>query len=140
MKQFIRTGAITLAIFGSVGFAAAQSASGSGHPELTPAQQRTVSQGLTSSPSQPAPSAQPQVGDKIPDSMSAQNLPSNVTDQVPEAKNLLFVKLPDRVMLIDPDTQLVTEIVFDGMATGSNSNSPDRTTGSNSNSSDRPSK
>jgi hypothetical protein len=34
----------------------------------------------------------------------------------------------------------VTEIVFDGMATGSNSNSPDRTTGSNSNSSDRPSK
>jgi hypothetical protein len=129
MKQFIRTGAITLAIFGSVGFAAAQTASGSGHPELTPAQQRTVSQGLTSSPSQPAPSAQP-----------AQNLPSNVTDQVPETKNLLFVKLPDRVMLIDPDTQLVTEIVFDGMATGSNSNSPDRTTGSNSNSSDRPSK
>ena len=132
MSQLIRAGVITLGIFGSVGFAAAQQASG---PDLTPTQQRTVSQGLASSPSQSAPTgAQPQVGDKVPDSMTAQQLPSNVTDQVPEAKKLLFVKLPDRVILIDPDSKLVSEIVMDpDSATGSNS----ATTGSNSNSSDQ---
>ena len=132
MSQLIRAGVITLGIFGSVGFAAAQQASG---PDLTPTQQRTVSHGLASSPSQSAPTgAQPQVGDKVPDSMTAQQLPSNVTDQVPEAKKLLFVKLPDRVVLIDPDSKLVSEIVMDpDSATGSNS----ATTGSNSNSSDQ---
>jgi hypothetical protein len=64
--------------------------------------------------------------------MTAQALPNNVTDQVPEAKNLLFVKLPDRVLLIDPDSKLVTEIVMDAVTTGSNPNS--------SGSSDRPSR
>lgn len=130
MSQLIRAGAITLAIFGSVGFAAAQKPPGS---DLTATQQLTVSQGLASSPSQPSPAgSQPQVGNKLPDSMTAQALPNNVTDQVPEAKNLLFVKLPDRIMLIDPDSKLVTEIVMDSDATttgsnvNSNSNQPSR--------------
>ncbi|MEA2918451.1 MAG: hypothetical protein QOJ15_10532 [Bradyrhizobium sp.] len=129
MSKLIRAGAITLAIFSSVGFAAAQTPPGS---DLTATQQRTVSQGLASSPSQTAPAGmQPQVGDKIPDSMTAQQLPSSVTDQVPEAKQLLFVKLPGRIILIDPDTKLVSEIVTD---------SDSVTTGSNPNSSDRPSR
>jgi hypothetical protein len=49
--------------------------------------------------------------------------PDNVTDQVPEAKNLFFVKLPDRIILIDPDTKLVTEIVLDATTTGSSPSS-----------------
>jgi hypothetical protein len=135
MSQLIRAGVITLGIFSSIGFAAAQRAPGT---DLTPAQQRTVSQGLASSPSQPAPAAQPQIGDKVPDSMTAQSMPSNVSDQVPEAKNLLFVRLPDRVILIDPDSKLVSEIVLDTdtSATGSNST----TTGSNASSSGQQSK
>ncbi len=64
--------------------------------------------------------------------MTAQALPNNVTDQVPQVKNLLFVKLPDRIMLIDPDTKQVTQIVMDSDATttgsnvNSNSNQPSR--------------
>jgi len=58
--------------------------------------------------------------------MTAQHLPSDITDQVPEAKQLLFVKLPDRIILIDPDTKLVTEIVTDSVTTGSSPNSSDR--------------
>jgi hypothetical protein len=131
MSQLIRAGEITLGIFSSIGFAAAQ------HPDLTSAQQRTVSQGLASSPSQAAPTSQPQIGDKVPDSMAAQSMPSNVSDQVPEAKNLLFVKLPDRVLLIDPDSRLVSEIVMDDSSTtGSNST----TTGSGTNTSGQQSK
>src|ERR1700694_2124230 len=137
MSQLIRAGAITVAIFSSVGLAAGQNApsqaQGSARADLTPKQEQMVSQRLASSPSQPAPAgAQPQVGNQVPDSMAAQALPSDVTDQVPEAKNLLFVKLPDRVLLIDPDTKLVTEIVMEGVTTGSNPNSSD--------SSDRPSR
>ena len=137
MNQLIRAGAITVAIFSSVGLAAAQNAPsqppGAAHADLTARQQQAVSQGLAASPSQPAQAgAQPQVGNKLPDSMSAQALPSNVTDQVPDAKNLLFVKLPDRVLLIDPDSKLVTEIVMDDSTTGSN------TTGSNMDSSSNP--
>jgi hypothetical protein len=64
VSQLIRTGAITLAIFGSVGFAAAKQWSGSTHIDLTPTQGRMVGQGLAASPSQqPAPGgAQPKVG------------------------------------------------------------------------------
>jgi hypothetical protein len=142
MGQLIRAGAITLAIFSSVSFAAGQSRPpGTTHDDLTPAQERMVSQGLATSPSQPAPTgAQPQVGNALPDSVKAQSMPSNVSDQVPEAKNLLFVKLPDRIVLIDPDTKLVTEIVMDGTTTGSTTGSSGSTTGSNTNSSDQPSK
>jgi hypothetical protein len=139
MNQLIRAGAITVAIFSSVGFAAAQNAPsgtpGMARADLTSQQEKMVSQGLANSPSQSAPAgAQPQVGNKVPDSMTAQALPNDVTDQVPEAKNLLFVKLPDRVLLIDPDSKLVTEIVMDDTTTGSN------TTGSNPNSSNAPSR
>jgi hypothetical protein len=135
MNQLIRAGAIAAAIFGNVGFAAAQQAPSSAHSALTTNQQQAVSDGLSTSPSQKAPPGpQPEVGSKLPDSMTAQSLPNNVTDQVPQVKNLLFVKLPDRIVLIDPDTNRVTEIVADEAATGSN------TTGSNMNSFDRPSR
>ena len=135
MHQLIRGGAIAIALLGSVSFAAAQRAPGDVHPDLTANQQQAVSQGLSTSPSQQAPAGtQPEVGNKLPDSMAAQSLPNNVTDQVPQVKNFLFVKLPDRIVLIDPDTKRVTEIVADETTTGSN------TAGSNMNSSDRPSR
>jgi hypothetical protein len=78
MSKLIHKGAVTLAIFGSAGLAAAQRAPGG---DLTPTQERTVSQGLANSPSQAAPATHPRVGDKLPDSMTAQNMPSNVADQ-----------------------------------------------------------
>ena len=71
--------------------------------------------------------------------MSAQSMPSNVTNQVPETKNLLFVKLPDRIVLIDPDNKLVTQIVTDNTTTGS-STTGSSTGGSTTNTSDRPSR
>ena len=133
MNHLTPAGAVTVAILLSTGFAAAQTSS-SARPDLTASQERMVSRGLVNSPSQPMPSGtQPQVGSKVPDSMSAQALPNNVTDQVPEAKNLLFVKLPDRILLIDPDSKLVAEMIMDDTTTGSstgsapaNPNSPSR--------------
>jgi hypothetical protein len=69
--------------------------------------------------------------------MSAQSMPNNVTNQVPETKNLLFVKLPDRIVLIDPDNKLVTQIVMDNTMTGS-STTGSNTGGSSTSTPDRP--
>ncbi len=125
MRKHIYAGAITLAIIGSIGFAAAQRGPGADRPNLTPTQERTVSQGLAASPSQAAPvGVQPQVDNMLPDSLAAQALPSDVSDRVPEAKQLLIVNLPDRIVLIDPETKLVTEIVMDEVTTGSNPTTP----------------
>jgi hypothetical protein len=131
MNRLLDAGVVTLAIFSSISFATGQNAPsqppGTVHPGLTSTQERMVSQALATAPSQSAPvGVQPQVGGKLPDSMTAQALPSDVTDQAPEAKQLLFVKLPDRIVLIDPDTQVVTEIVMDPTTTGSNSDGPER--------------
>ena len=131
MSRLLHVGTVALIIFGSIGLAAGQNAPsrapGTAHPDLTSQQERMVSQGLANSPSQPAPvGVQPQVGSKLPDSMRAQALPSEVTNQVPEAKQLFFVKLPDRIVLVDPDTQMVTEIVVDSATTGSSSDSSGR--------------
>ena len=131
MKQLLYSGAM-LVVLGCAGAATAQNAndaaqSNNAHPNLNPAQQQMVSNNLSSTPSQSAPSgAQPQVGDKVPDSMSAQSMPQNVADQVPEAKELLFVKLPDRILLIDPDTKLISEIVTEPTTTGSTAGNQDR--------------
>src|SRR5258708_19580560 len=108
MNQLIRGGAIVVAILGTNGFAAAQR-TGSAQPALTANQQQTVSQGLATSPSQPTPSGeQAQVGKHVPDSMSPQAMPNNVTHQLPQPNNLLFVKLPDPTLLIDPYNNLLT--------------------------------
>jgi hypothetical protein len=53
-------------------------------------------------------------------------MPRNVGQQVPEVKQLLFVKLQDRILLIDPDTKLVSEIVTEPATTGSTAGSQDR--------------
>jgi hypothetical protein len=128
MNRLLYSGALSLLILGSAGAATAQNANdatqnNNAHPNLTPAQQQMVSTGLASSPSQSSSGAQPQVGDKVPDSMAAQSMPNNVSQQVPEAKQLLFVKLPDRILLIDPDTKLVSEIVTEPETTGSTAGS-----------------
>ena len=37
---------------------------------------------------------------------------------MPEARQLLFIKLPDRILLMDPDSQAVAEIVMAPATTG----------------------
>jgi hypothetical protein len=53
--------------------------------------------------------------------MSAHPMPNNVASDVPETKKLLFIKLPDRVLLIDPDSKAIAEIVLAGDTTGGTS-------------------
>jgi hypothetical protein len=131
MRQQLRTAAVTLVLLASAGLAAAQTA-----PSRTPGtvlnqqQEQDVAQQLKSAPAQSSSTgSQTQLGSKLPDSVQTQSLPNNVTAQVPEAKNLLFVKFPDRILLIDPDTKIVAEVIMDSSSTtGSSPASPSGTT------------
>jgi hypothetical protein len=129
MQTHLRAGALALVLFGSVGLAVAQNAPGGGSTQdqlsLTPAQKQTIRQGLMNEQTQTTPGSQGQVGSKTPDSVTPHSLPSNVMIQVPAAKNYLFVKLPDRILLIDPDQRLVAEIIpGDAASPGTNPSSP----------------
>ncbi len=141
MRQKFRAGAIALALLGSVSIAAAQSvpsgamSTGGDHAKasLTPAQENALKQGLASEQTVSAPSGfQAEVGKQLPPSLTPQALPSNVEAQVPEAKSFLFVKLSDRVLLIDPATQQIAQVIdLSSNTTGnSSSNSSGETGGS----------
>ena len=123
MRQQFRAGAIACALIGSISFAAAQSSSsspsGSSQEKLnlSPAKERIVTQGLAGQPAQSVPGFQGQMGSRAPDSAQPKPLPTDVASQVPEAKDLLFIKLPDRIVLVDPDTKMVAEIVMDSTST-----------------------
>lgn len=115
MQTHLRAGALALALFGGVGLAVAQNAPGGGNAQdqlsLSPSQKQTIKQGLMNEQTQTTPGSQGQVGSKAPNSVTPHTLPNNVMTQVPATKNYLFVKLPDRILLIDPDRQLVAEII-----------------------------
>ncbi len=127
MRQRLHTTAmvVAIAVLGGVGLAAAQNpaggapGSGQGQLNLNQAQGRMVNQGLKGEQAQSAPGYQGQVGSKPPDSATPHALPNNVTEQVPQTRNFLFVKLPDRILLIDPVNRLVAEIVPADETTGS---------------------
>jgi hypothetical protein len=109
----IRAGAMALALLGSASLALAQTPSTGSEEKLNLSQQqeRTVSQGLRNEQAQNAQGYKGEVGSTPPESLQRKPLPSTVTDQVPATKSYLFIKLPDRILLIDPDSKAVAEIV-----------------------------
>jgi len=121
--------ALSVLLFGGAVPAAAQSPGGMMNQgqgtsrekfNLSPSQEHNMMQALRNEQKQTPPSTfDGQVGSKVPDSMSTKSLPDEATAQAPQTKGLLFVHLPDRVLLIDPDNKAVVEIVADQTTTGS---------------------
>jgi len=130
MHRWLYAGTLALVLAGGVGYAAAEDAiPGQGSSQerlnLNRQQEQSIMKGLHDKQAQSNPSGyQGQLGTKVPDSMSAQKLPGDVADQVPQTKGYYFVKLPDRVLLLDPDTKTVVEIVAGPETTGAGSNAP----------------
>jgi hypothetical protein len=132
MRLPFRTSLIAIALVAGsitatgIGTAVAQSSQQGSQQEkfnFNSAKEQAVTQGLANEPARSVPGYSGQVGSKLPSSETAQRLPSDVQAQVPEAKEMLFIKLPDRILLIDPDTQIVAEIVMAPVTTGSGSSS-----------------
>ena len=120
MRPSLRAYLSALALVaGSTVWASSAAAQGSQQLNLTPSQQQAVTQGLANQPAQQnLQGSSGQVGSKVSPSESAKPLPSDVQAQVPDAKAMLFVKLPDRILLIDPDSRAVAEIVMAPSTTG----------------------
>jgi hypothetical protein len=125
MRNQFRAVALVFALLGGVSFAAAQSTpSGQENLNLSQSKEQQITQGLSREPAQSALGYQGAVGSKPPESLAQKSLPNDVTDQVPETKTYLFIKLPDRIVLIDPETQAVAEIVGGPLTTGASPNDP----------------
>ena len=120
MRPPIRVCLVTFAMIAAIDFAAAQGTQQEKF-NLNAAKEQAVTQGLASQPAQNISGFSGQVGSKLPASETAKALPSDVQAKVPEAKEMLFIKLPDRIVLIDPDTKVVAEIVMTPITTGSGS-------------------
>ena len=119
MRKYVYCAAVATAFVGSVGVASADL-------NLTPQQKQTIMQSVQSERGQPAPAGfLPKVGAPVPQSMSMQQLPSNVTIQVPAAKGLEYAKLDNNeILLIDPKDRKVADIIMPSGTTGAAPSSP----------------
>jgi hypothetical protein len=137
MRQQLRQGLITFAILGCTTVVAAAQAptqrpqtpaaqvpaasapAGEHKLNLTQQQKQTIMQGLTSQQAESSSgSPQLQVGARLPNTMLPHPMPSNVTAQVPETKSFEFVKLSDKILLVDPANKMIAEIVPLSSTTG----------------------
>jgi hypothetical protein len=116
---------LALAFIAGIGPATAQNApsqpagaaAGQKSP-LTEEQKRAISQALKSEQPQTMPAGtQAQVGKKLPEVMKLRPLPPEVLAVVPDAPDVLYVRLPDRILLLDPHTQITAEIILDSATT-----------------------
>lgn len=115
MQAILRVTTIGLALIGSAGLA------GAAQLNLTSAQKQTIVQGVASEKGETAPSGfQAKIGEKVPQSLSMHQLPSNVTNQVSAAKGYEYAKLQNNeVLLVNPKDRQVAEIIMPSSTTGS---------------------
>jgi hypothetical protein len=109
---------VAFALYGSLGSAAAQSATGSTNVLLSPPEAQSLAQALESQPASNAPSGfDPQIGGTLPDGMPHQPVPQDVAARVPDAARLHYSKLADRILWVDPNNTMVVEIIPTDRAT-----------------------
>jgi hypothetical protein len=86
---------------------------------LTDEQKRTIAQGLKDKdPQTLPPGTQAEVGKKLPEVMKLRPMPPEIYAIVPESQDVLYVRLPDRVVLLDPVAQISADIILDRAAAG----------------------
>jgi hypothetical protein len=113
MRKSVYRSAVVAAFLGSVAVATAAEVN------LTAQQKQSIMQSMQGEPGQSTAGFQPRVGTSVPQSMTMQPLPSNVTAQVPATKDLGYVKLDNNmVLLIDPKDRRVADIITPSGTTG----------------------
>ena len=117
MLQKTRPLAYALALLGGLGLAVAQNApnqAGGTVSNLTDDQKRTIAEGLKDrEPQTLPPGTQAEVGKKLPDVIKLRPMPPEIYAIVPEAQDVLYVRLTDRVVLLDPVAQISADIILD---------------------------
>jgi hypothetical protein len=116
MKNALRYWTIIVALMAGVGAAAGQaSIPGTPSPQikLTPAQRIAILEAVLQDGGRiAAPSSfQPAVGGPVPPSVSLRTLPSGATAQSPELYGKKYTMVQNQVILIDPETMRVIDIL-----------------------------
>jgi hypothetical protein len=141
MRSWIRHGAIALVLLAGTGLAAAQDSAatgqgvenvapydaiaeddttgsigtvGLGHPEILPLsdeQRGWIFLGVINLPDVPDVDVTAPLATALSDAVMLQELPAMVTRRIPLVGNYKFVKLEDRILLVNPDSrEVVAEI------------------------------
>jgi hypothetical protein len=117
MNAYFRNGMAALALVASAGVAAAAGMSNSSaandHLNLTSAQQKEIWQGVSQQASkETAPASfKPVLGAATPSSLKLQPVPTKVANEVPAVKSYDFAMLQNQVLIVDPSSRKIVDIV-----------------------------
>jgi hypothetical protein len=114
MKTSLRNAAVVLALVGGVSVAAAQTTTTTTTTsfDLSPAQRTTIYKSVTKERvTSPSTDVRVSVGAEIPRSVELHALPSTVVTEVPGAKTYKYTVVDDQVVIVDPGTMKVVEII-----------------------------
>jgi hypothetical protein len=85
---------------------------------LSQSQEDALTLALSTEPAQTVAGYFGQPGSTPPEKLAQKPLPEGVTAIAPELARYLFAKLPDRILLIDPDSRHVAAVVGEPATTG----------------------
>jgi hypothetical protein len=113
MKALVRNGTILLALLAGIGSAGAASVRSAGFDGLTDAQRQEIWQGVSkqaTSESLPA-GFEAAVGETVPGPIKMQPLPKDVSAAVPVVKSYDFAMAQGRVLIVDPSSKRIVDIL-----------------------------
>ena len=111
MKKHVLIGmGAALALLASHGFAVAQRSNGPAPFYLNPQQKEIISGMLGNAREEPnPPNFGMRRGLRIPDRLQAAPIPRSVSRQVPKVQGYAYVKVPNHLMIVDPENGKVVE-------------------------------
>jgi hypothetical protein len=112
MRNFLRTGAAAVALLTGVAAVDAQTVVRR-EIELSPAQRTVIYETVTRE--RPVvvtePGVELRVGARLPRTVRVYDIPDRIVTEVPVVKQYRYVYVNDQVVLVDPDTSEVVEII-----------------------------
>jgi Protein of unknown function (DUF1236) len=117
MNGYFRNGMVALALVASAGVASAagmaNSAASNQHLNLTTAQQKEIWQGVSpQATKETTPAAfKATIGAAAPSTITLQPLPTKVGNEVPVVKSYDFAMLQNHVLIVDPSSRKIVDIV-----------------------------
>ena len=115
LKNHMRLAAVALALFGSLGLAAAQEVNPASVPDLklSKDQKHTIYLSISNLKQRETapPTFRAATGAVVPSSVELQPLPKTIVDLIPQMKDYEYAMVTNQVLLVDPKTKQVVEII-----------------------------
>ena len=117
MTSYLRHAAVMLALLGGISTAAAQMTTTTPAPakttsvDLTPEQRTTIYSTVTKEKRKPLTANSVSVGTELPGSIELYSFPDTVMSTIPVAKDLKYIVWNDQVVVVDPTSMKVVELI-----------------------------